>query len=177
MRKRSSVVVAAAAGMLALGAALPVAADAAVTPVVVTVSGGTLSITAPVASVLLGNQVDTVAGGTVSGLLGPVQVLDARSAAAGSGWIATVISTALTPTAGPTIGAALIGYTAGSITKVGTATFYANNPPDLTGVAAAVTASGITGNNSASWIPTINVAVPGGTVAGVYTGTITHSVT
>ncbi len=39
-----------------------------------------------------------------------------------------------------------------------------------------VTATGITGNNSATWIPTIHVTVPGGTVAGVYTGAITHSV-
>lgn len=177
MTPRRLPVTTAVAGMLALGAALPVSAQAAVTPVTVTVTGGSLSISAPASNVLLGNQVDTVAGGTVSGPLGPVQVLDARSAAAGSGWIATVISTALTPTSGPTIGAALIGYTAGSITKVGTATYTPNNPPDLTGAVSAVTATGITGNNSATWIPTIHVAVPGGTVAGTYTGTITHSVT
>jgi hypothetical protein len=108
--------------------------------------------------------------------LGQVQVNDARSAAAGSGWVATVISTAFTPTSGPTIGAASVGYTAGPITKVGTATFTANDPSDLTGVVAAVTATGITGDNSATWTPTINVTVAGGTIAGVYSGTITHSV-
>jgi len=41
---------------------------------------------------------------------------------------------------------------------------------------AAVTATGITGDNSATWNPTINVAVPGGMAAGVYSATITHSV-
>ncbi len=109
------------AGMLALGVATPAAADAAVTPVTVTIVGGVLSISAPVASVNLGSQTDSVAGGTLSGALGAVQVLDARSAAAGSGWVATAISTALTPTSGPTIGAALIGESAGTIVKVGTA--------------------------------------------------------
>ena len=141
-----------------------------------TVTGGALSITAPANAGSLGSIANTVLGGTISGQLGPVQVNDARSAAAGSGWVATVISTAFTPASGPTIGAASVGYTAGPITKVGTATFTANNPPDLTGAVAAVTATGITGDNSASWNPTINVTVAGGTIAGVYSGTITHSV-
>jgi len=105
-----------------------------------------------------------------------VQVNDARSAAAGSGWVASVISTAFTPPSGPTIGAAAVGYAAGPITKVGTATFTANDPAALTGAVPAVTATGITGDNSATWNPTINVAVGGGVAAGVYSGTITHSV-
>jgi hypothetical protein len=41
---------------------------------------------------------------------------------------------------------------------------------------AVVTASGITGDNSATWNPTIDVHIPGGVASGVYTGTITHSV-
>ncbi len=39
-----------------------------------------------------------------------------------------------------------------------------------------VTATGITGDNSATWNPTITVTVPGGTVAGTYSAVITHSV-
>lgn len=151
-------------------------ASASTTAATVTVTGGALSITAPANAGNIGSIADTVLGGTISGPLGQVQVNDARSAAAGSGWVATVISTAFTPVSGPTIGAASVGYTAGPITKVGTATFTANNPPDLTGAVAAVTATGITGDNSATWNPTINVAVAGGTIAGVYSGTITHSV-
>jgi hypothetical protein len=112
----------------------------------------------------------------ISGSLGQVQVNDARSAAAGSGWIASVISTAFTPPSGPTIGAAAVGYTVGTITKVGTATFTANDPTHLEGVIAAVTATGITGDNSATWNPTLNVTVAGGKAAGVYSGTITSSV-
>jgi len=90
--------------------------------------------------------------------------------------VASAISTAFTPSSGPAIPASAVGYTAGVITKVGTATFTANNPNNLTGVSPVVTATGITGDNSATWNPTINVAVPGGMAAGTYSATITHSV-
>jgi hypothetical protein len=164
------------ASTLALGVALPAsAAVTGATPVGVTITGGVLSITAPVGAVDLGTRENVVAGSVLSGALGVVQVTDARSAVAGSGWVTSVIATALTPGTGPTIGAAQIGYTAGAITKTGTATFTANNPANLTGVAPAVTATGITGDNSATWNPMINVTIPGGTAAGTYGGTITHS--
>jgi hypothetical protein len=163
--------VAIVAAVLSLGIAGP--AVAAPTTATVTVTGGALSISVPASA---GSLANTVAGGVISGPLGPVEVNDARSAAAGSGWVASVISTAFTPSSGATIGAAAVGYVAGPITKVGTATFTANDPPDLTGAVAAVTATGITGDNSATWNPTINVAVAGGKAAGTYSGTITHSV-
>jgi hypothetical protein len=173
MRTRS-LLVAAAAALLSLGIAVPAFADT--TTASVTVTGGTLTISAPAAAGSLGSIANSVSGGTISGTLGQVQVNDARSAAAGSGWVASVISTAFTPSAGPTIAASAVSYTAGPITKTGTATYTANNPGNLTGVSAAVTATGITGDNSATWTPTINVAVAGGTIATTYTATITHSV-
>jgi hypothetical protein len=174
MRTHRSLV-AIAAGVLALGAlALPASAEP--TTATVTVEGGALTITVPTNGGNLGTRANTVAGGTISGPLGQVQVNDARSAAAGSGWVTSVISTAFTPPSGPAIAASAVGYTAGTIAKVGTATYTANDPPNLTGVAPAITATGITGDNSATWNPTINVAVPGGTAAGVYSATITHSV-
>jgi hypothetical protein len=152
-------------------------ATAGPTTVTVTITGGTLSITVPTDAGSLGTAANTVAGTTISGQLGQVQVNDARSAAAGSGWVASAISTAFTPLAGPTIGAASVGYTAGPIVKVGTATFTANDPAALIAVAPVVTATGITGDNSATWNPTINVAVASGTVAVTYSAIITHSVT
>lgn len=174
---RRTLLVGVAAAALAVGTALTVpTAAAAPTPATITVAGGVLSITVPAAGGNLGTRTNTVSGGVISGTLGEVQVSDARSAAAGSGWVATVISTAFTPPAGPAIAASAVSYTAGAVAKVGTATFTANDPPNLTAVVAAVTASGITGDNSATWNPTINVAVPGGMAAGVYSATITHSV-
>lgn len=174
LRHTRGLLVAAITGMLTLGIAA--SASAETTSATVTLTGGSLSITVPPDAGNLGTRANTVVGGTISGALGQVQVNDARSAAAGSGWVASVISTAFTPPSGPTIGAAAVGYTAGPITKVGTATFTANNPADLTGAVPGVTATGITGDNSATWNPTINVTVAGGKAAGVYSATITHSV-
>jgi hypothetical protein len=163
------------AAALALGIALPAAANA--TTATVEITGGSLSISAPLDAGSLGTTANTVLGTTITGELGEVQVNDARSAAAGSGWVASAISTAFTPPEGPAIAASAVGYTVGSIAQVGTATYTANDPGDLTGVAPVVTATGITGDNSATWTPTINVAVPGSMAAGVYSATITHSVT
>lgn len=166
-----------AAAMSVLVLAVPAASAApGETTATVTVEGGSLTISVPVGAGNLGTRSNTVGGGTISGSLGQVQVEDARGAAAGSGWVASVISTAFTPPAGPTIAASRVGYTAGTIAKIGTATYAANNPANLTGVAPAVTATGITGDNSATWNPTINVSVAGGTLAGVYSAVITHSV-
>jgi len=39
-----------------------------------------------------------------------------------------------------------------------------------------VTASGVSGNNTATWNPTISVDVPGTALSGTYTSTITHNV-
>jgi hypothetical protein len=176
MRTRS-LLVAIGAGILSLGTAVTASADTTgPTTATVTVQGGFLSVTLPTDAGNLGTRFNTVAGGTISGLLGQVQVNDARSAVAGSGWVASVISSAFTPPAGPAIPASAVSYTAGTITKVGTATYTANDPGNLTGVSPVVTATGITGDNSATWNPTISVAVPGGMAAGVYSATITHSV-
>lgn len=165
--------IAATATALALGLALPAAAETTAT---VEVSGGSLSISAPADAGSLGATANTVAGSTISGPLGEVRVNDARSAVAGSGWVSSVISTAFTPPSGPAIAASAVGYTVGPIVKVGTATYTANDPADLTGASPAVTATEITGDNSATWNPTINVAVPGGMAANVYSATVTHSV-
>lgn len=174
---RNGLLAVSAAGIMTLAVAVPAtAATTGGTTATITVLGGALSITVTPAAGNLGTATNTVGGETISGPLGPVQVLDARNAIAGSGWVASVISTAFTPLSGPAIPASAVGYTAGTITKVGTATFTANDPGNLTGLAPAVTATGITGDNSATWNPMINVAVPGGMAAGVYSATITHSV-
>ncbi|HLL64670.1 MAG TPA: hypothetical protein VK453_02870 [Micromonosporaceae bacterium] len=173
MRSSRLLIAATATGALVLGSAAPATADP--TTANVTITGGVLGFTVPAAAGSLGTRPNTVAGGVISGQLGEIQVTDARSAAAGSAWVVSVISTAFTPSAGPTIPASAVGYVAGTIVKTGTATYVANNPAALTGVSAAVTASGITGDNSATWNPTINIAVPGGMAAGTYTGVITHS--
>ena len=60
--------------------------------------------------------------------------------------------------------------------KVGTATYTANDPPSLAALSSVVTATGISGANSATWNPTISITIPDGTAANAYSATITHSV-
>ncbi|WP_214958506.1 ice-binding family protein [Arthrobacter sp. ISL-48] len=141
-----------------------------------TVLGGGLSITAPTDAGNLGSGPPTVNGGIISGALGQVQVNDRRHASAGSGWVASVTSTPFATPAGDAIPAGAVGYAAGPITKVGTATYTANDPAGLAEVVPAVSATGINGDNSATWNPVINVAIPASAIAGVYSATITHSV-
>ncbi len=165
------------AGALTIGISSAASAGTTgTTTATVTVTGGSLSITVPTDAGSLGTQTNSVLGGTISGALGQVQVNDARGAAAGSGWVTSVISSAFTPPAGPAIPALNVSYSAGTIVKVGTATYVANNPGNLTAVNPAVTTTGITGDNSATWNPTISVFVAGGMASGVYSATITHSV-
>jgi hypothetical protein len=151
------------------------AQSASATDISMTIVGGALTISVP-ATTDLGSYTNTVGEGEHSGSLGEVTVSDARSAATGSWWVATVIATALTPSIGPTIGANLIDYRCGDIAKVGVATLEASDQIGLAGVVPVVSASGITGDNSATWNPTITVNIESGKAAGTYTGTITHSV-
>jgi hypothetical protein len=168
---------ASAASLLTIGLALPAAAaTGGSTGATITITGGVLAMTVPTATIDFGSNPDTVAGTHVTAALGTVQVNDARSAAAGASWVETVISTAFTPSAGPTIPASAVSIVAGTITKVGTATYVANDPTNLTAVSPAVTASAITGDNSATWAPTLGLAIPGSTAAGTYTATVTQSV-
>lgn len=174
---KNSLFILAAAGVLVVGFAAPASAAPGDSTATITITGGTLGITVPATAGNLGAaRPNTVAAGTISGALGEVQVNDARSAAAGAGWVASAISTAFTPPSGPAIAASAVSYSAGAVVKVGTATYTANDPGSLTGVSPVITATGITGDNSATWNPTITVAVPGGMAANVYSATITHSV-
>jgi hypothetical protein len=159
------------AALLVFGIAPPAFADSGTTTATFILTGGTLSISLP-ATANFGSSPATVDAQVISGSLGQVQVNDARNPAAGSGWVTTVISAAFGG-----IAASAVSYTAGPITKLGTATYTANDPTNLVGVVAAITASGITGSNSATWTPTIHIAVPAGTIAGTYSALITHSVT
>ena len=84
----------ASVGLLTLGIVSPASAVPGGTTATITVQGGSLAITVPTDAGNLGTAIDTVTGEVVTGPLGQVQVNDARSAVAGSGWVASVIATA-----------------------------------------------------------------------------------
>jgi hypothetical protein len=144
------------------------------TTVTFTVSVGGLSMTAPAAADLASGAPGT----TISAALGPVVVTDDRALLAAA-WTATASSTDWTTggaTADETIPATDVGYDPGAITTTGTITA-TGTPITLSNAAQAVVAgtAGV-GNNTATWNPTIAVAVPAAAVGGLYTATLTQSV-
>ncbi|MBF9131696.1 hypothetical protein I0C86_22405 [Plantactinospora sp. S1510] len=166
---------------LAVGLAAPASADEGSTIVTlnVTAAGG-LTITVP-ATANLGNGTE---GATVSGNLGPVTVLDQR-ALLNASWVTTVVATDFTTGAGTaeeTIPVINVRYWSGPATgTAGSGTFTPGQPTAADAVIinvprTAFTHTGGSGNNFATWNPTVLVDVPVGTSGGTYTGTVTHSV-
>jgi len=159
--------------VLAQSTTAPAAADPDTT-VTFTVTTGALGMTAP-ASVNLGSGAP---GTTISAALGTVTVTDDRALLA-EAWNVVASATDWTTGAGTpheTIPAGDVGYDPGTITPVGTITV---NGTPLTALSATptrvVAGTAGSGDNSATWSPTIAVAVPAGVVGGLYTGTLTQS--
>ncbi|TDC83898.1 hypothetical protein E1193_07425 [Micromonospora sp. KC606] len=152
------------------------------------VTAGALEITVP-DTADLGN--DATPGGYAYGSLGPVTVSDERASLTPT-WTATVTGTDFTTggaTTPETIPNSSIYYFSGNATATtGDGTFtpgqagaFAPPPPpvgetlDLSRTA--FSHSGGTGNNSATWNPSLTAQVALNKVAGTYTGTISHTVT
>jgi hypothetical protein len=179
MRKRIALALSlATAGSLVMLAA---PADAA-QGVTFTLTAGSLVVSDPSAK-----AIGTVATGTatVSNSLGTVTVSDARGSLLGT-WTSTVSSTDFTTggaTANETISKANVDYWSGAATaSSGTAVFLPGqllvaNKQALGSAQTAFSATGIVGNNSVSWNPTLVVNIPSAAVTGTYSGTVTHSVT
>jgi hypothetical protein len=161
----------------------------ATTPLTFTVTSGDLSITAPTTSATLGTGTG-LQGTTMSGNLGgPVTVTDNRAALVAAWTVSASVtnwsSTTLTTT--KTIPATNTTYLTGDITSTGgiTATPVSANPialaitPTLPAPASDVpVVHGPTGSgdNTATWDPTIAVLMPLNVVADAYTATLTQSV-
>jgi hypothetical protein len=144
------------------------------TTVTFAVTSGLLTMTAP-ATANLGSGPP---GATITGALGTTAVTDNRALLAAA-WTVAASSTAFTTgtaTAAETIPVTDVGYSPGAITTTGniTATGFTIT---LSGTPqTVVTGTAGVGNNSASWDPTLAVAVPAAAVVGTYSGTLTQSV-
>jgi hypothetical protein len=171
--RRPFIAIAAAAGLVA-AAALP--ASAADTTVTFSITTAGLTISAP-GSASLGS----VASGatSISGQIGPVTVTDLRGALNAT-WTATVTGTDFTTGGGTpaeTIPVINVSYSPGPATSTtGTATFTPGAGGIINVPRTAFTATAITGNNTATWNPTLTVTIPSAAVSGTYTGTVTHEV-
>jgi hypothetical protein len=163
--------------LLLAGAALAVAVAVpavGATPATFSITAGSLSLSAPTSTVSLGTQTASGAPSILSGTLGTVSVTDNRGGV--TGWTASVISTAFTPPTGAAVAATSVSYLAGTVAHTGVGTFTPLPALSLAGVAPVVVAAVVVGVNSASWNPTISIAVPAALDVGVYSATVTHSV-
>jgi hypothetical protein len=123
-------------------------------------------------------------GQTISGQLGTVTVIDER-AAADATWTASVISTQFdtgTDSPSETVPPNLVDYWSGPATATtGTGTFVPGQPTradrqSLERPRTAFSKTAGSGNNRASWSPTLEITIPQDAVGGLYSGTVTHSV-
>jgi len=165
---------------LACAAATLSPAHAADTTTTFTLTAGTLTISAP-ASGNLGSV--TTGTATTSAQLGSVAVTDNRGALLGS-WTASVSTTDFTTggaTSNETIAKTAVDYWSGVASTTGTGVFTPGqtlvaNKVTMSVARTAYSATGVVGLNTATWNPTMIVNIPSAAVAGVYSGTVTHSV-
>ena len=174
----------AAAGGLTLGALLGLAgpANAATSGSTITtfaITGGALNITVPASTVALATGTVNTGAATASGQLGSVAVADPRGALVNT-WSTTVSSTTFVTggaSTNETVPLANIAYSSGGATSTsGLGTFVPGVLPTMTTAGVGANWTGLAGNNTAAWNPTLAFTLSPSQVAGTYTGTVTHSV-
>jgi hypothetical protein len=168
MKISKPLVAAATAGVLVLGLALPASADD--TPTTFTLTGGTLTLTVGTSAALT-DEASGVAANTITGQLGVVTVDDARGGS--SGWVASAASTTFTG-AGLSVSDG-VAYSNGTVTTTGISSVAGVTAQSIATVAPVATATAVSGNNTASWDPTLDVSMPAGALAGDYAGIVTTS--
>lgn len=163
------------ATILSIGALMavtssPATAVAGDTIATFALTGGSLSVSVQPTAVLGGGA----SGATsVSGQLGQVVVTDGR----GNKVTWSVFGTSTTFTDGAGTVSTGVTYNAGAITTTGTVTMPAAAATPLSVAPAKVAGpTALVGNNTASWNPTLTVALPSSSLAGTYTGTINTSI-
>ena len=164
--------VAAASAALVGSIALPAsAAPTADTTATVEVPVGSLSISAPA-----GADLATITpGGTASATLTGIQVSDTRAGEAG--WAASVtLSDFVGDTPTNVIPATAATYTPGAAVVAGTSTVEATAQSGLATAKTVQAATGVVGNNTATWSADLGVTAPANALADNYTATLTHSV-
>ena len=134
---------------------------------------GAISITGPDAAVLSKG----IPGTNSTVTLSATKVIDDRPGS--TNWTATIVlpqlsNGAQTPEIIPTTAAT---YLAAEATTTGSPTLATPTPQiDLSTAKTAQTTTKVTGNNTASWTATLTIPIPAQALAGIYTGTMTQSV-
>lgn len=146
------------------------AADTGDTTATFTLTGGSLDVT-PAASAALTDGASGAA--SVSGSLGAVGVSDTRGSTAG--WTMSAASTTFGDGAGSV--STGVSYDSGAATaSTGTVTPTSTGATSITTVAPVAAGTLASGNNTASYTPTLTVTLPASALAGSYSGTVTTSI-
>lgn len=176
MRKPIALAVA-ALSTASLAALVPSAANAADTNVTFTLSGGSLTLSAPSSASLSAAGNLGVTGTSVSGQLGNSTVTDARGSLAHTVTV-NMVTTDFTDVAGDTIAKSNATGSSGATVPTGVAV--AN--PTLTGQAIGASGgatilqlTGVVGSASTTYNPTVSITIPANSVAGSYSGTVTQT--
>jgi hypothetical protein len=135
-----------------------------------TLDGGSLDVT-PAADAALTDGAPGAA--SVSGSLGAVGVSDTRGST--GGWVMSAGSSTFVDGAGSVSSG--VSYNSGAATaSTGTVTPTSAGATSITAVAPVAAGTLASGNNTASYTPTLTVALPASALAGDYEGTVTTSV-
>lgn len=180
MRTRTAAT-AATVSAVVLGSLLA-AAPAQAQGVTFSLTGGGISVAEPSSAALTGGALSGLTGNTLTGALGSTVVTDQRGGTLG--W-----SSKITGTTAFTNGTTTIPVTAakvwvpGAVATTGVVTATAGTYlTEGTGLALTtlaqpmVTATAVVGNNTATFNPSISVAIPSNATAGDYSGAVTQTV-
>jgi hypothetical protein len=169
MNLRLTALVGVAAAALVAASATPAFADT--TAATFDLTGGAITMTtAPLAA--LSNGVTGAA--SISGSLGAVTVSDLRGRE--EGWAVSAASSTFVGEDGGTISTG-VSYDSGDATaSTGTGTFDTDGATAMTTTAAPVFTANTSGNNTASFTPTLTVSLPANALVDTYDGTVTTSV-
>jgi hypothetical protein len=160
-----------------VAALVPTAANAADTNVTFTLSGGSLTLSAPGSASLTAAGNLGVTGTSVSGSLGSSTVTDSRGSLAHTVTV-NMSSTDFTDAASDVIAKSNAAGSSGATVPTGVAVAV----PTLTGQtigasggATILQLTGVVGAASTTYNPTVTVTIPANAIAGSYSGTITQT--
>lgn len=181
---RTRLTLAAGTAVLALVGSVFAAAPVNAQTVNFELTAGALSIAEPVGAATLtaSNPLAGLTGATVDGPLGVTVVTDDRAGVAG--WASKITGTTDFTNGDTTIPVtAAKAYVPGAITTTGTSTVSAGlYVAAATGLSLSnaaqtlVSATVVVGNNTATFNPSLTVAIPGNATAGVYSGVVTQTI-
>ena len=154
--------------VLPAGAAM--ADDTGNTVATFTLAGGSLDVTLEADAALTDGAPGAA---SVTGSLGAVGISDTRGST--SGWIVSAASSTFVDGAGSV--STGVSYNSGAATaSTGTVTTTTEGATSVTAVAQVAAGTLASGNNTASYTPTLTVGLPANALAGAYEGTVTTSV-